>query len=75
MSEFVPYRRRIQATIRDRITSGQWPPGHKLPTTDELAAEFEVGRSTVRAAVTALIDAGVLYGHMGRGVYVADRTA
>jgi len=54
------------------ITSGEWPPGHRLPSVTELAAELEVGRSTVREAVQALAHRGLLEVAQGRGTFVAD---
>jgi len=54
------------------VTSGEWPPGHRLPSVAELAAELEVGRSTVREAVQALAHRGLLEVAQGRGTFVAD---
>ncbi|MER7417859.1 winged helix-turn-helix domain-containing protein [Micromonospora peucetia] len=68
---FEPHYRRIIADIRRRIAEGEWPPGHKLPSTKELADLYEVGsQSTVRQAITILIETGELYGHQGLGVFV-----
>ncbi|MEJ2860351.1 FadR/GntR family transcriptional regulator [Actinomycetospora flava] len=54
------------------IESGEWPPGHRLPAVTDLAAELEVGRSTVREAVQALAHRGLLEVAQGRGTFVAD---
>jgi DNA-binding FadR family transcriptional regulator len=54
------------------ISSGEWPPGHQLPSVADLAAELEVGRSTVREAVQALAHRGLLEVAQGRGTFVAD---
>ena len=74
-----PYYRRIMDDIRARIASGEWPPGYKLPTTELLALEYKArfgasSMSTVRTAIGYLIEAGVLNGHQGVGVFVAERT-
>ena len=74
----VPYFRRIMDDIRARIASGEWPPGHRLPTTEQLALEYKTrfgvsSQSTVRTAVSHLIEAGVLVGHQGVGVFVAEK--
>lgn len=70
---FEPHYRRIIADIRTRIANGEWPPGHKLPSTRALAEMYEVGsQSTVRQAITIMIETGELYGHQGLGVFVAD---
>ncbi|MER6593371.1 GntR family transcriptional regulator [Micromonospora purpureochromogenes] len=72
--KFEPHYRRIIADIRERIASGEWPPGHKLPSTKALAEMYQVGsQSTVRQAITILIETGELHGHQGLGVFVAER--
>lgn len=53
------------------IARGDWPPGHRLPAVTDLAAELEVGRSTVREAVQALAHRGLLEVAQGRGTFVA----
>ncbi|WP_338897486.1 GntR family transcriptional regulator [Streptomyces sp. TG1A-60] len=50
----------IAATLRDRIHSGDLRPGERLPTQAELAEEFGVERGTVRQALRALQDDGLL---------------
>ncbi|MEJ2890472.1 FadR/GntR family transcriptional regulator [Actinomycetospora aeridis] len=54
------------------IENGEWPPGHRLPAVTDLAAELEVGRSTVREAVQALAHRGLLEVAQGRGTFVAE---
>ncbi|MBE4738107.1 MULTISPECIES: GntR family transcriptional regulator [Streptomyces] len=50
----------IAATLRDRIRGGHLRPGERLPTQAELAEEFGVERGTVRQALRALQDDGLL---------------
>ncbi|MDT0570977.1 winged helix-turn-helix domain-containing protein [Streptomyces sp. DSM 3412] len=50
----------IAATLRDRIRGGDLRPGERLPTQAELAEEFGVERGTVRQALRALQDDGLL---------------
>ncbi|MER6162683.1 GntR family transcriptional regulator [Streptomyces sp. NPDC001868] len=50
----------IAATLRDRIRGGDLRPGARLPTQAELAEEFGVERGTVRQALRALQDDGLL---------------
>lgn len=66
-----PYLDRVLRQIREKVATGEWPPGHKLPTHQQLAAEFGVGMTTIRQAVRELKQAGVLDGHQGVGVFVA----
>jgi GntR family transcriptional regulator, transcriptional repressor for pyruvate dehydrogenase complex len=60
--------------LRDQVLSGQWPVGTRLPTETELAQGLEVGRSTVREAVRALVHAGLLETRQGSGTYVRSVT-
>ncbi|CAL9496678.1 hypothetical protein SUDANB70_03362 [Streptomyces sp. enrichment culture] len=50
----------IAETLRGRIRSGDLRAGDRLPTQAELADEFGVERGTVRQALRALQDAGLL---------------
>ncbi|WEH17075.1 winged helix-turn-helix domain-containing protein [Streptomyces sp. VNUA24] len=50
----------IADTLRDRIRGGELRPGERLPTQAELAEEFGVERGTVRQALRALQDDGLL---------------
>ena len=50
----------IAATLRERIRGGDLRPGERLPTQAELAEEFGVERGTVRQALRALQDDGLL---------------
>lgn len=65
-------RDRVYATIRARIDSGEWPPGHQLPSTRDLCDEFGVSKGTVEWAVGWLSREGRLVGHSGKGRYVAE---
>lgn len=50
----------IADVLRDRIRAGDLRPGDRLPTQAELAEEFGVERGTVRQALRALQDDGLL---------------
>jgi DNA-binding GntR family transcriptional regulator len=72
MAPYVPLWRRIRQDILDRINAGILKPGDKLPTTKELAEQYDTSGVTVRKAVEVLIEAGVLEGRQGIGVFVTD---
>jgi DNA-binding FadR family transcriptional regulator len=63
-----------QATehLREQILGGQWPVGTRLPGESALAASLGVGRSTVREAVRALAEAGLVRSRQGAGVFVVS---
>lgn len=56
--------------LREAISTGEWPVGHRIPPEAELSATFEVGRNTVREAVRALAHSGLLEVRQGDGTYV-----
>lgn len=62
----------IRETLREQIKQGTFEPGQRLPSEDELAAQFGVSRMTVRQGITDLIDEGVLYRRRGVGTFVAQ---
>jgi len=64
--------RQIADDLGQRIATGEYPPGAKLPSTTELAALYSVNRSTIVRAMGLLHDRGVVIGAAGRGVYVPD---
>lgn len=58
--------------LRDRIESGQYPAGRKIPALIKLQDEFGLSSMTVRRAVKALADEGLLLRVPGRGTFVAE---
>lgn len=66
---------RIHGDLRDRIASGQWPPGSPLPAQHELAGQFGVSVMTLRQALQLLADDGLIETRHGSGTYVAARYA
>nr|MDT0661625.1 GntR family transcriptional regulator [Micromonospora sp. DSM 115978] len=64
--------RRIAADLRDRITSGEYPAGERLPTYAELATLYSSSVSTVQRAIMLLQMEGVVVGVQGAGLYVAE---
>lgn len=61
----------IMEEFRRRLVEGVYVVGDRLPTIDDFAREFGVGRSSVREAIRALQMLGVLEVRQGDGVYVA----
>jgi GntR family transcriptional regulator len=60
----------IAKDVRARITSGEYPPGQPIPSTQKLMAQYGVSKGPVRQAVDALRVAGLLAGRPGKAVYV-----
>jgi GntR family transcriptional regulator len=65
-----PLYAQIASELRARMVAGTYPPGARLPSEHELAAEFGVGRPTVRQATELLVRDGALARRQGSGTYV-----
>jgi DNA-binding FadR family transcriptional regulator len=61
----------IANQIAERIQSGKYKPGRRLPPERDLAIEFAVSRSVVREALVALEIAGMVEVRTGSGAYVS----
>ncbi|MCX2971297.1 MULTISPECIES: FadR/GntR family transcriptional regulator [Streptomyces] len=57
-------------TLRNQITSGEWPVGSRIPTEPELVERLQVARNTLREAIRALAHNGLLDIRQGSGTYV-----
>jgi len=53
-------REQVEVQLREAITSSHFKRGERLPSEAELAAEFQVSRSTVREALRALVSEGLI---------------
>lgn len=63
--------RRIRSEISDRILSGAWPPGHRIPFEHELMAQYRCSRMTVNRALGPLAEAGLIVRHRKTGSFVS----
>jgi len=64
--------RLIAEELRSEIIDGRVAAGAKLASEGELAERFGVNRHTVRRAVAALAEDGLLIARRGSGTYVAE---
>lgn len=62
--------RRIADDLAAAIAAGKYRVGDRLPSERDLATAFGVSRATVREAVVALQNDGILKVRMGSGAYV-----
>ena len=56
-----------------RIQEGDWAPDQLIPTEQELMREFDVSRTTIRQAVSILVQEGLVEKKQGRGTVVKPR--
>ncbi|MEJ2601228.1 MAG: GntR family transcriptional regulator [Anaerolineales bacterium] len=71
-NEGIPLYVQIRKSLRKDIVNKDLVPGQKIPSEDELAAQFGVSRMTVRQGISDLIDEGLLYRRHGVGTFVAQ---
>ena len=67
-----PLHRQVFDQVVDRIRSGTFPVGFRLPPTRTLAREAGMHRNTVVRAYGDLEAAGFVISHVGRGTFVAE---
>lgn len=57
--------------VRERIRSGQYKPGDRLPSEAELCASSGVSRGTAVRAIEQLVSEGIVFRQQGAGTFVA----
>lgn len=62
----------VLSVLRERIESGAYEPGSKIPPETELADEFGVSRATVRSALRTLEAQGRVVRRQGVGTFVTQ---
>ena len=71
----LPRYAQLADVLRGRIERGLWRTGQRLPSLDELVAEFGLARVTVRQAIEMLAREGLVSPQQGRGTFVTARPA
>lgn len=72
-SDDVPIYQQIMDGIKQRIATGDWVPGQKLPSVRELAVEAGVNPNTMQKALAELEREGLLYAKRTAGRFVAEQ--
>lgn len=67
-----PIYRQIKTIIEQRIRSGEWLAGQKLPSENDLVVALEVSRMTVNRALRELTQQGLIKRVHGLGSFVAE---
>ena len=68
----LPYHYQLREIIRREIAASRWQRGDQLPSENQLCEMFQVSRTTVREALDALVNEGLLTREKGLGTFVAD---
>jgi GntR family transcriptional regulator len=67
----IPYHYQLRELLRGEIVAGRWSVDEKLPSERELCEAFNLSRTTVREAIDALVNEGLLRREKGRGTFIA----
>jgi len=67
-----PLHVQISDRLRELITTGAWPPHHRLPPEYELSQLLGVARGTLKRGLKTLADEGRLVQVQGRGTFVTS---
>lgn len=69
----LPLYHQVAGILRQRIDDGEYQAGGRLLSEDELAAEFDVSRATIRQAIGQLVMERRVVRRQGRGTFVEER--
>ena len=69
----IPLYRQLAELLMAKINGGEYPPGSRIPSEHNLAAQYGIGRPTARQATEWLVRRRVLVRKRGSGTYVRGR--
>ena len=69
-----PLYKRAEIEMTNRIATGRWAAGSQLPNEFMLAEEFGVSQGTIRKALVAMENRGLLLRSPGRGTVICKTT-
>ncbi len=67
-----PLYHQLKELLRDKIESGEWQPGQRIPPERELCLAFNVSRATTTQALNDLERMGLVERRQGKGTFVAQ---
>ncbi len=70
----VPFHYQLRKLLEQQIETGRWPQGVRLPSEPSLSEYYKISRATVRQALHALEQQGLIRKEKGRGAFV-NRTS
>lgn len=61
----------LKTELYEKINSGLWPEGYKIPSENELCDEYGISRTTVREVLNEMVQSGYIVRKQGKGSFVA----
>lgn len=72
-NSLVPLYAQLQRIIRDAIINEIYKDGEKIPSENEFVEKYSITRTTIRKAISNLVNEGLLYKVHGKGTFVSLR--
>ena len=69
----IPLYFQLKEVLKKHIMDGSWALDSPIPTERDICDIFRVSRTTVRQAMSELVNEGLLYRSQGRGTFVAKQ--
>jgi len=69
----IPFYYQLQIHIEDKIKSGSWKPGQKLPSEKSLCEHFNISRTVVRQTLSELASDNLIKTIKGKGSFVSSQ--
>lgn len=69
----IPLYHQLAEIILGKIRSGEYSAGTKIPSENNLSAQYGIGRPTARQAIDLLVRKGLLTRRRGSGTFVRDK--
>ena len=63
----------LKQDLFEQMNLGQLKPGQPIPSERSLCAKYRISRTTVRQALSEMINAGILSRKQGKGTFVIER--
>lgn len=67
----IPLYYQVKQRLDARIKSGEWKPGDKIDSENQLMTVFNVSRNTAKKAIEEMVQEGALYRIQGKGTFVS----
>lgn len=69
-NDVMPLYMQLQKIIKDDIKNGKYQQGEMIPSETQLCKQYSITRTTVRKAISNLIEEGLLRSEHGKGTFV-----
>lgn len=69
----IPIYHQLKLAIKTKIETGEFKPGERIPTEQELCERYGISRTPVRQALNEMVYEGLLIRRRGSGTFVAER--